>query len=113
MAKIRVNLGDLENALFRSQLLSYSEDKNAFEVDIEVIEGNDPGSGNMVDTLLVTLDKQEKTYDNRVENVRHIVEIFPANRPELENRITTQKSLSIKRAKLKRASEEDEDDIPF
>ena len=110
MGKIRINLGDLETALLRSGLTSYSDDKDLLEVEIEVIQGDDPGDGKIVDTLMITMDKQEKTYNGGIEDVRHIVEVFPSNRPELENRITTQKSTTIKRAIMKKKNE---DDIPF
>jgi len=97
MAKIKVNVADFKNAVFRSSMIGYSDDEAALEIEIEVIKGDDPGNGNMVDVLVVTLEKEEKIYNGRVENVKHIAEIFPANKVGLQNRIITQKSSTIPR----------------
>jgi hypothetical protein len=110
MAKIKVNLADFENAIFRSPMISYSDDKKNLEIEIEVIKGDDPSNGDMVDMLVVTLDRQEKDYKGTIENIRHIAEIFPANQPSLQNRITTQKSSVIPRAK---AIDQENEDAPF
>lgn len=111
MSKIRVNLGDLYNAIERSGLVSYSENKDAMEVDLEIAEGNDPGGGAIVDTLTITLDKKERSYRGEEKSdIRMIVEVFPASRPDLNNRLTTQKSENIARAVKKKTPD---DEIPF
>lgn len=109
MSKIRINLGELYDAISRYDLTSYRDNRDDFEVELNITSEN-PGEGDLVSVLTITLDKEEEKHNGLKSNIRKIVEIFPANRHDMSPRVTTQETQVVPKKKKKGESE---DDIPF
>jgi hypothetical protein len=95
---MKVTLLQLEAAIFKIKydLLGYNSDKtNTHPIEIELIKA-DPGTGMMVDTLVLKGDKPEST-SNDESHVSITIEIYPHEdkvNPNMERTVTSKLKLT-------------------